>query len=1423
MEFWRQQFSKDKLKEKSNSDGSDWFRSLTNRVTLLETVTNCKTYTYKFEITGSQGIQLGLVTTAALTDNSVIIAGNEKSVDNKKSGVLVRIQPDGTIHQKIAFTIDSRSLKIDAMQIRNNQLVVIAGTFEDNKKQFFIASLNSDLQVLRCIVADTEEEISGLQMAAMHETGIFIACDVNNKQLVFCFNEIFEKNWSISLSRLNDQICKGINANGLKNLYIGRQTENIINPSGHILLLDAKTGNLQQSWRIPTVNGTEIMKHFTGFGDAIGWISVINDSVNKKSIVLKTTNQGSSAGVANIYELPQNLDTAASALYSRAMDAVAIGDPVSGSLFLFQRHLLENIDLWNPTRIEVPVGFVLKSFSKTRDAGFLIGLEKNDRSTWLFLKTDSSGLMGNCSTYPANIGHESILSLPHIQENITISSQIVQLSTVASTPKSLFLNQEFSCKDNICRTPPQTDSCNPGFIKIMRSSFYASGVYSGIMVKDKIFTYGMRWENFSSEDYIRTGTLERYDRNGIFEKGVYYFIDSTTAYPQLWKTGEDSILMQSIFIKNDTLHYLISCFDADFNIYWSTTIKTQYKPNGFTLAPVIYDAVKDAAGNFYLILTENNLGIPPIVGAIKLNPAGQMQWFSSYNIMGRGSGTSKGTITPKGLVILTQGTVHGASSLLFNLETGVLIKSHSIPDNITSSVSAEPNFLLSYQNGAIFYGSTYEAPQTNRLMVAKLDDEGKPLIIKAFENVHARIEWGSAPGMIDAVTAIYDPSLQKYWEVKIRIDEKLDVVHARRRMSDDYFTPRALMVDPSGSTLALGFWFGGIGYDHYLSKYNQEGNNGICLAEEFVFPGEESSFTTQSLTTTKNNTELKETVNAKLTLLPQSYGLQIGKELCKSTEPCNSIELTGPTSACQTDKNVIIYATRNTGCLLPVKWIYDTTALINLSQHNDRLQLNFKTSGSHRIISQIFTGCEILLDSIVILVSPALNMLTLGSDTTLCPGDSIQLNAGAGFSAYQWNTGATDSAIWVKAAGKYFVTVDNACGASLSDTIEIFMPAVPLLSAGKDSSVCIGEKFGRLASSGFTTYQWKNTSNQQIVSSTNLLSVTALASTQFAVMATTAVGCTRHDTLGLQVIAARPFDLGINKSICAGDTAIFLAPNYYATYSWNTGATSSSIQAWQAGKYLLTVTDTNGCRTSDSSSIAAVWALPQPNLGTDKTVCTGSSILLNPGNFAHYQWQDGSTQSTFNAFANGAYFVQVWDANNCSSHDTMRITAQLPLPASFLKATDSLCQYEKLTLQPNGVYKTYLWSTGSTQPAISIDKPGSYSLRVTNNNDCAGADTIRVIQKTCMEGVYIPTAFTPDNDGLNDLFRPMVFGIVIHYEFSVFNRFGERIFTTQQPMQGWDGTWKGAVQPANTYAWMCSYQLEGGTAKVEKGMVSLIR
>jgi gliding motility-associated-like protein len=918
-----------------------------------------------------------------------------------------------------------------------------------------------------------------------------------------------------------------------------------------------------------------------------------------------------------------------------------------------------------------------------------------------------------------------------------------------------------------------------------------------------------------------TKSLKLYDKQGLFKRGVRYLHNDQPLDLTVYPLSKNKFLGYFYMppIKDDSVRYLVALMNNNLQPVWTRWISMKSPSPFYSGIGSFADATTDDEGNIYLMGTTIGYMEKPRITIHKLTNDGKGVWTSSVAVDETNLLGARIQAVGNHLVVVSEGGQSGSISLRVNKNTG---------DPVNAFLFNNSGAGILYRRSFDWVGNRFIYAGNDKdedFIMASFDSTGWPLKIRKIEKSGSFRSGLATMGHLYATFFYYNGSEAK--DVILKADSNLNLIFANEyeRERDRY--PVGLHVQDNSEIIVPGnFFYGGVNgkyLDPYMMKFDALGNLGTCANIKMQNTLSDVDPKVEAIPAIRVPQLISTYPGIDITMAEDNYGERVADILCKSTQKCNSIDLKGKDTICDLSETFIYETVLNNECTLNPVWNYDTSMVKLLKNQDHSIELQFKKPGKTLIKSTINTGCKLLLDSIVVEIFNTSSSLTIGADTTLCPGDSIQLHAGAGFSAYQWNTGATDSTIWVAAAGKYFVTVDNACGIPLSDTIEIFMPAVPLLSAGKDASVCIGEKFERLASPGFTTYHWKNISNQQIVSNTRLLSVTAVGNTRFALMASTAIGCARYDTLGLQVMVARPFDLGSNQSICAGDTAIFSAPNYYAAYNWNTGANTSSIQAWQPGKYSLTVTDTNGCRTSDSASIAAVWALPQPNLGTDKTVCTGSSVLLNPGNFSRYQWQDGSTQSAFNASANGAYFVQVWDANNCSSRDTMRITAQLPLPASFLQATDSLCQYEKLTLAPNTVFKTYLWSTGSNQPSISVDKPGNYILSVTTNNDCAGADTILVIQKSCMEGVYIPNAFTPGNNGLNDVFRPLIFGVVIRYEFSVYNRFGERMFLANETMKGWDGTWKGIAMPANTYVWMCRYQLEGGEAKVEKGMVTLVR
>lgn len=259
-----------------------------------------------------------------------------------------------------------------------------------------------------------------------------------------------------------------------------------------------------------------------------------------------------------------------------------------------------------------------------------------------------------------------------------------------------------------------------------------------------------------------------------------------------------------------------------------------------------------------------------------------------------------------------------------------------------------------------------------------------------------------------------------------------------------------------------------------------------------------------------------------------------------------------------------------------------------------------------------------------------------------------------------------------------------------------------------------------------------------------------------------------------------------------------------------------------AGTYIDTLQTILGCDSVVTTHLN-VNPKPAPELGNDRNLCRNSQYVLTPGNFDTYLWQDNSTTANFTVNAAGLYWVKVTNSFNCSATDTFRVTAILESPADFLKETDSICNYSTLEIIPTNSYSSYQWSTGSTGNKIIIQSPGSYHLRVTDASGCEGKDSITVFAKQCLLGLYIPSAFTPNKDGKNDLFIPQVFGNLKQFKLTVYNRWGTVVFQTNDPQRGWDGMVNGFLQDNAVFVWVCSYQLEGLAPKTEKGTVTLIR
>jgi gliding motility-associated-like protein len=298
-------------------------------------------------------------------------------------------------------------------------------------------------------------------------------------------------------------------------------------------------------------------------------------------------------------------------------------------------------------------------------------------------------------------------------------------------------------------------------------------------------------------------------------------------------------------------------------------------------------------------------------------------------------------------------------------------------------------------------------------------------------------------------------------------------------------------------------------------------------------------------------------------------------------------------------------------------------------------------------------------------------------------------------------------------------------------------------------------------------------------------------------------GCDSTRTLELTVLEKKFANVSV--SICEGES-------YFAQGAFQT----------HTGAYKDTLPGSTGCDSIVTTQLL-VHPPPRPSLGSDKNLCEGSSLVLEPGAFSSYRWSDGSTMPQLTVTATGSYWVKVWNQFKCSAMDTIQIIKRFPSPSHFLTPKDSICAGERLEIAPKEPFYRYLWSTGSSASKLLIDQPGVYALTVWDADECMGRDTTTIFQKQCYDGVAIPSAFTPNGDGLNDQFRARVPATLVSFRLEVYNRYGEIVFMTTDPKKGWDGLVNGSRVPATLFIWQCFYQLQGQPPGYQKGSVLLVR
>jgi gliding motility-associated-like protein len=254
----------------------------------------------------------------------------------------------------------------------------------------------------------------------------------------------------------------------------------------------------------------------------------------------------------------------------------------------------------------------------------------------------------------------------------------------------------------------------------------------------------------------------------------------------------------------------------------------------------------------------------------------------------------------------------------------------------------------------------------------------------------------------------------------------------------------------------------------------------------------------------------------------------------------------------------------------------------------------------------------------------------------------------------------------------------------------------------------------------------------------------------------------------------------------------------------------------------------DGCVLKDSLHIIVNSPQWPPFLGNDTTLCYGEKIILNAGkNFKSYQWQDGSDGTTFKVNKAGTYFVMVLDT--CGNYFSDTINIKEDSTSLNLLHENNLCNYDTALVSLNQDATNYKWSPqdeaiiANNVLKLFPSATTTFNLSAKSSYGCLLDDTLLIKVIQCPEYFYMPNAFTPNHNGLNDLFKPTIAGKLEKYHLLIYNRYGQLLFSSNDLSEGWDGRFNGIEQASGVYVWVCSYKFFDKEAVQKKGSVVLIK
>ena len=446
-------------------------------------------------------------------------------------------------------------------------------------------------------------------------------------------------------------------------------------------------------------------------------------------------------------------------------------------------------------------------------------------------------------------------------------------------------------------------------------------------------------------------------------------------------------------------------------------------------------------------------------------------------------------------------------------------------------------------------------------------------------------------------------------------------------------------------------------------------------------------------------------------------------------------------------------------------------------------------------------------------------------DTTFCNEVSWKLKLGDSTNgeSYLWQQNgifvSSKKVFEAKNKGKIIGFIRNKCGNSI-DSTKIKLLLNPVVNLGPDTFACNQVKL--ILNAG-------NINNEEEIlwSTGDTQSQIQLQDSGWYSVQTKNICSTARDTIFVDLYLSPEFELGNDSIFCSQVNYFFdMEDHHYNQYVWSHGVREPSVNITDTGEFILLVL--NKCASKEDRIRLGLQQTPSVDLDDDRHFCDLVSENISfsvgkPNNGESYIWSNGETGNKFQTQQEGEHWVQIKNKCGTASDTVLVWTTKSPsinLPPDTNLCGDFILEI-KADVNPKNV--VYQWlETGDALPYILVNQQGVYTLKVTDSMLCS-TQAKYTVGEACKSYVFVPNAFSPNADGINDDFSVYTRNIS-DYHLQIFNRWGEQLFESWRSDESWDGS-TNANQPSNTKAFyiLRYFDEEVKNYKVKKGIIWINR